>query len=311
MQDLAILYRGPLSSCDYACHYCPFAKRHETAAELRVDRTALERFVDWAAAQEGWSLSIFFTPWGEALIRRWYHGAMSRLSYLPHVRRVAVQTNLSCSLDWIAACDVAKVGLWCTFHPSQVARRDFLAQCRRLDELPVRYSVGVVGLREHFEEIERLRAELAPHVYLWVNAYKDEGPYYSPDDISRLEEIDPLFRINLRRHPSWQRPCRAGESVISVDGQGHIRRCHFIGEVIGSLYQPDWQAALRPRACTNVSCGCHIGYVHLPELGLYDVFGDGVLERVPSSPLWRAAEPRAAALTLAERLTGCRETSGA
>lgn len=27
--------------------------------------------------------------------------------------------------------------------------------------------------------------------------------------------------------------------------------------------------------------GCHIGYVHLDRLKLYDTFGDGVLERIP------------------------------
>ena len=29
-----ILYRGPLSSCNYACDYCPFAKRAESRVEL-------------------------------------------------------------------------------------------------------------------------------------------------------------------------------------------------------------------------------------------------------------------------------------
>jgi hypothetical protein len=43
--SLSILYRGPLSSCNYACGYCPFAKRRETAAELARDREALARFV--------------------------------------------------------------------------------------------------------------------------------------------------------------------------------------------------------------------------------------------------------------------------
>ncbi len=47
---LSILYRGPLSSCNYDCPYCPFAKRQETAAELLVDRAALERFVCWIPA---------------------------------------------------------------------------------------------------------------------------------------------------------------------------------------------------------------------------------------------------------------------
>src|SRR5439155_13329710 len=48
---LSLLYRGPLSSCNYDCGYCPFAKRRETAAELARDRTALGRFVDWVAAR--------------------------------------------------------------------------------------------------------------------------------------------------------------------------------------------------------------------------------------------------------------------
>ena len=69
---LTILYRGPLSSCNYDCHYCPFAKRHETAAELAEDRRALERFLEWAKGYSQAMLSIFFTPWGEALTRRWY-----------------------------------------------------------------------------------------------------------------------------------------------------------------------------------------------------------------------------------------------
>ena len=43
---LNILYRGPLSSCNYGCEYCPFAKHVETAAELAEDRRDLERLMD-------------------------------------------------------------------------------------------------------------------------------------------------------------------------------------------------------------------------------------------------------------------------
>src|SRR4051812_7290966 len=66
---LRILYRGPLSSCNYDCRYCPFAKRHETAAELGRDRGALQRFVAWLSQQFDVRFSILFTPWGEALTR--------------------------------------------------------------------------------------------------------------------------------------------------------------------------------------------------------------------------------------------------
>ena len=71
--DITILYRGPLASCDYDCSYCPFAKRRDTPEQLRADRAAVERFVDWVASQAtqspGKRISVLFTPWGEGLVR--------------------------------------------------------------------------------------------------------------------------------------------------------------------------------------------------------------------------------------------------
>jgi hypothetical protein len=104
---------------------------------------------------------------------------------------------------------------------------------------------------------------------------------------ARFAAIDPLFSYNARAHPSRGHACRAGESVFSVDGAGEMRRCHFIAERIGNLYADDWETALAPRPCTNERCGCHIGYVHLEYLELDKVFGAGILERIPSAPLWR------------------------
>jgi MoaA/NifB/PqqE/SkfB family radical SAM enzyme len=280
--DLSILYRGPLSSCNYDCSYCPFAKRSETAAELDGDRRALERFLEWVAERPTEDrLGILFTPWGEALVRRWYQEALVRLTHLPQVRRAAIQTNLSCSLDWIDRCDLDKLGLWTTFHPTQTTRERFVSRCRELHRRRVRFSVGVVGLREHFADIAALSEELPDGVYLWVNAYKDVANYYHEGEAEWLTQIDRLFPFNNTRHPSRGRPCRAGQAVISVDGTGTVRRCHFIREPLGNLYQTPLEEMLWERVCTNETCGCHIGYVHMPELGLYEVFGDGVLERVP------------------------------
>jgi hypothetical protein len=42
-----------------------------------------------------------------------------------------------------------------------------------------------------------------------------------------------------------------------------------------------FEGALGETPCTNSVCGCHIGYVHMNDLKLYDVFGAGVLERIP------------------------------
>jgi hypothetical protein len=62
-----------------------------------------------------------------------------------------------------------------------------------------------------------------------------------------------------------------------------MRRCHFIKEPIGNIYDPNYEAALFERPCTNETCHCHIGYVHLEYLELDKVFGSGILERIPVS----------------------------
>ncbi|MEU9607479.1 STM4011 family radical SAM protein [Streptomyces sp. NPDC048057] len=280
--DLTVLYRGPLASCDYDCPYCPFAKRRDSPEQLRADRAALERFTGWVAEQSQDRLSVLFTPWGEGLVRSWYRRAMVELSRLPHVRRVAIQTNLSCRTDWLADADLDALALWCTYHPGQTPYERFLAKTHELGRRGVRFSVGIVGLPEHLEHARRLRAELPDHVYLWVNAA--EGHAYSDEAADEWTALDPLFPYSRRPHPSAGLPCRTGESVVSVDGSGTVRRCHFVPAELGNLYDGSYRAALRPRACPLAVCDCHIGYVHLESLPLYDVFAGGVLERIPAHP---------------------------
>lgn len=281
--DLSILYRGPLSSCNYGCEYCPFAKHSETAAEHKHDERALERFVSWVSGRASDNISILFTPWGEALIRKRYQQALVRLTNMRHVRKAVIQTNLSCRLNWVDDCDKSKLALWTTFHPTEVPRARFVARCVELERRGVRFSVGVVGLKEHFDETEALRRELPANVYLWINAYKRQPDYYSREDVERFEAVDALFPISNTRHPSLGRACRCGHSVISVYGDGSIQRCHFIQQTIGNIYEDDLSAILRDQPCSNDTCGCHIGYVHLDHLKLYQIYGDGVLERIPSS----------------------------
>ncbi|WP_262508603.1 STM4011 family radical SAM protein [Streptomyces spongiicola] len=279
--DLTVLYRGPLASCDYDCPYCPFAKRRDSRDRLRADRAALERFTGWAAEGRGGDrLSVLFTPWGEALVRSWYRRALTELSRLPHIRRVAVQTNLSCRTDWLDGADARKLALWCTYHPGQTPYARFLGRCRELTARGIRFSVGIVGLEEHLESARRLRADLPDQVYLWVNAA--EGQPYTDEEAARWTALDPLFPYSRQPHRSVGLPCRTGESVVSVDGDGTVRRCHFVRSALGNLYDGSYRAALRPRACPLAVCDCHIGYVHLESLPLYDVFAGGVLERIPA-----------------------------
>ncbi|MCR9201551.1 MAG: STM4011 family radical SAM protein [Planctomycetaceae bacterium] len=283
-RHVSLLYRGPLSSCNYDCSYCPFAKRHETAAQLQQDRAALERFVDWATAHRESQLSLFFTPWGEALTRRWYQTAVQQLTHRAHIRKIVVQTNLSWATPWLNECRTERLALWCTYHPSEVSRHAFLAACRELRRRGIRHSVGMVARPEDFAEIESLRRLLPASTYLWLNAWDtgDGRKYeYSPQQRDRLTAVDPYFEINTRDYPSAGQDCQTGRSVFSINGDGRVRRCHFVSEDLGNLYAEDWRFPVDSAACPNSTCGCHIGYVHLPVLNLQPVFGSGVLERIP------------------------------
>jgi MoaA/NifB/PqqE/SkfB family radical SAM enzyme len=277
---LTLLYRGSLASCNYGCNYCPFAKRQQTAAELEHDRQSLDRFAHWIKSQPH-NFSILFTPWGEALIHPWYQQTLCHLSHLPNVQKVAIQTNLSCSLDWLPQTHPDRLALWTTFHPEWSDLDRFLQKCHTLIHHNIRFSVGVVGFPRFKDAIAQLRQALPSSVYLWINAVKAELPNLSADDRAFFQSIDPLYELNTQHYPSLGKSCQSGQSVFSVDGEGTMRRCHFIPEAIGNIYEPDFEKVLRDRPCPNETCHCHIGYVHLDYLELNKVFGSGILERVP------------------------------
>lgn len=292
---LSLLYRGTLASCNYACGYCPFAKKRDSRAALARDGREVVRFTQWVARQVR-PVSVLFTPWGEALVRRHYRTAMQALAAMPHVRQVALQTNLSGPLSWLD--DMAgreKVGLWCTYHPDQSTLARFLARCARLDAMGVRYSVGVVALQEHLDAIRALRAALPAHVYLWLNAYDRRGPgYYAPGELVELDAIDPWFALSRRPFPSRGKPCLAGEASLSVDGDGELARCHFVPERLGNLYVDELEDMLQERPCPRYKCDCYIGYAQRKDLPFQTVFGEGVLARIaPASASGEEILPQA------------------
>lgn len=288
---LSLLYRGTLSSCNYACSYCPFAKKQDTAEQLARDAREVARFTAWVAEQRR-AVSVLFTPWGEALVRRHYRTAMQALAALPHVRQVALQTNLSGPLNWLREMDDAsraKIGLWCTFHPDQTTTKRFLERCAHLDAMGVRYSVGVVALHAHYDAIRVLRLALPAHVYLWLNAYDRRGPgYHTAQDLAWLDAVDPWFVQSRRPAPSRGKGCLAGETALSVDGDGTLARCHFLSERLGNLYEDDLADVLQERTCPRFKCDCYIGYAQRKDLPFQTTFGTGVLARI-APPAARAA----------------------
>ncbi|BDS13268.1 STM4011 family radical SAM protein [Aureispira anguillae] len=278
----SILYRGPLSSCNYGCSYCPFAKTKNTRSELADDAKRLQNFVDWVSSRSE-QISILFTPWGEGLIRKYYQEAMTTLSHLPQVQKVSIQTNLSCPTTWMDKVNKEAFALWTTFHPSQISLDKFVGKCQELDDLAIQYSVGFVAFKNELDILEQLRDKIHSSRYVWANAYKRVVDYYTEEEIQRIEQVDPLFRYNTKYHDSFGKSCQAGYRSFTVDGNGDVRSCHFINTVLGNIYKDDVSSILAPRLCSNATCGCHIGYVHLDELKLYDTYADGILERIPSA----------------------------
>lgn len=278
-----LYYRGSLTSCNYDCPYCPFGKTRDSAATLAKDRHNLETFVNWVSSQgaAGHQISVFFNPYGEGLTHRWYKEAMIALSHMEHVNKVAIQTNLSARLDFVQQLNRSKSAFWATYHPGQVSEEKFLAQCMTLYDNNTSFSVGSVGIRSAFPAIASLRAALPEDVYLWVNAYKDKQDYYTAEDLAYLSDIDPHFAVNAIDYDSLGQACNAGQQVFYVQGAGLVKRCYKDRGVIGNLYQEGLEGLSAVRSCRMKVCDCYIGYIHMPKLKLHDIYGSGLLERIP------------------------------
>ena len=212
MKPLSLLWRGPQKSCNYACPGCPFAKRRPSRETLAKDRQAVETFVRFVAAAEAWSLEILFAPHGEALVWPWYQEALVRLSQLPQVRRVAIQTNGSTPADTLAHANRERLALCIAWHPTEIPRRAFVERVLSLHRAGVRLSVGAVAVPAHVDEVEALRRELPAELPMWINAEKPPRRYPA-EAAARWTAIDPLFPLDARPPPSKNRPCATGESV--------------------------------------------------------------------------------------------------
>jgi len=284
-----LYFRGSLTSCNYDCPYCPFSKNKDSAETLAKDRAYVQTFVNWVREQgvAGHQLSVFFNPYGEGLIHRWYKAAMIELSHMEHVEKVAIQTNLSAKLDWTDELNPQKTAFWVSYHPGQTSQERFLSQCDALHRRHIPFSVGSVGVKSAFDTLASLRQALPQDVYMWVNAFKDKPNYYSDEDIALLRGIDHEFERNVVNYESLGHSCNTGFDVFYVQGPGIVKRCYKDRRVIGHLYRDGLEGLSKHRACRMNLCDCYIGYIHMPELELETVYGDQLLERIPmhTSPI--------------------------
>ena len=69
--------------------------------------------------------------------------------------------------------------------------------------------------------------------------------------------------------------------MFYVQGSGQVKRCYKDRRVIGNLYRDGLEGLSAQRSCRMKVCDCYIGYIHMPELGLEQIYGSGLLERIP------------------------------
>jgi MoaA/NifB/PqqE/SkfB family radical SAM enzyme len=283
---LLVLFRSRLEWCNYACGYCPWnAEVRKVPAEVfRADEARVRRVVA-RVAELPKAVEFFITPKAEYLVLPYWREAVGRLLALPQVRRVTVQTNLSFDLrDFLDEVDAAKLALWTTFHPTEVSAEgveDLHAKWRLLQERGIPFSVGIVGTRENLPHLLPLRRRLDRGVYLWVNAYQRERDYYTAGELDAIRAVDPYFDLNNQDFPSRGRPCTAGQRAVYLDDEGDLRRCFFVGDVLGNLFRDGWRRLEAPLACPRAGCHCYVGHMHTVDLDFRSVYGTDLAVRIP------------------------------
>ena len=165
------------------------------------------------------------------------------LTRMPHVRKAAIQTNLSCKLDWVDACDRTGSPSGATFHPREIDRETLPG------EVPRTGSPRRPLQRRRGRPQGTPRRDRRPFA---ASCRRTSTSGSTPTSASRT--ITPPEMVSSStahrpavpdQHPLPPQPGRAmpgRATVISVDGDGTVRRCHFIREPIGNLYAPDFEA---------------------------------------------------------------------
>ncbi len=281
--EYTLYYRNYLRYCNYKCSYCPFSKYKLNKDDLEKDKTYFGKFTDFLKESTD-KYRIFIAPRGEVLNFEHYKSGILMLANLDNITEIVVQTNLSGDPGWLRNVNKDKVSLWTTYHPRETEFENFYKNIEFLDRENVRFSVGIVGVHEHFDMILALKEKMKflknTKPYLWINAYKDKRDYYSDGDIEFLTEADPLFGINLKNYRSKECECRTGESVFRVEYNGVVHRCWQDRKGLGNIFKDNIADMKISGGCRHSRCTCYIGYTHIKDLNLGEVYKKSLLGRM-------------------------------
>lgn len=262
-------YRGSLDSCNYSCSYCPFSKKPKcTRKELLKDEKSLVKFVDTVikkTEETKKKCAVQIVPYGEALVHKYYWRELARLTCSPYIEAAGAQTNLSFDIDCMAGeflankGELAKLRLWCTFHPQMVTMDRFLQQCSRLSRHGILYCAGTVGVPGQAGDIRRLRERLPEDVYLWINKMDGLKRRYTEEETRMFSGIDEYFETGLKHYKADTSKCA---DSLFMEADGSVRRCNTcIPGKDGTV-------------CTKKECSCYLSYCNqqVPELVFFNPY---------------------------------------
>ena len=280
-----ILYRGSLKSCNYHCSYCPFSKHKISDRELEKDRACWTAFCESVKKRvTAFSIgAVFVTPYGEALIHRWYWEGLACLSRLDGIDKVGVQTNASFAVENFLKIftdlggKVDKLCIWATFHPEMTDIDSFILQCNRLLEKGVHLSVGAVGVPENIEIIKKLRDKLPKNIYLWMNKMDGLKRKYTIDELNTFIKIDPLFINELNYAKALASMCK-NRCFVEADGQ--IHSCNISNIKPVNWYEGTKEDIFNPLCC-NKRCSCYLAYSGRTDFYSKNFFGKYPIFRIP------------------------------
>ncbi len=272
-----IFYRGYLTSCNYACHYCPFSKRKMTKGQIEKDEKALWNFIDHMK-QEKEKHAVQIVPYGEALVHEYYWRGLAELSQIAMEEYTGCQTNLSFSVEKMLGIyekykgRKEKLRLWCTFHPSMTTVEEFVEQCQKLEKAGVSFCVGMVGNPEKIPTLLKLRKRLPDSVYVWVNKMEGRKKAYTMEEVEVFQKVDPYFFLQLEHRKADLQKC--GHSVFyEADGSKYFCNLHAAAK-----------GASQTEGCGRSECNCYLAYSNRKDIEELLFFQPYPAFRIPSYP---------------------------
>lgn len=278
MDELELMYRGTLKSCNYSCYYCPFSKNTVSLSEIEKDKFQLKVFFE--DLNKKYLKKIFITPYGEGLIHKYYRDEIEKAVKREDIKSIGIQTNLSLNIiEWIKnmkekKLPIDKINLWVTCHFSQIDYDTFIFKIKNIYK-DINISVGVVGIPKDYEDILSLRKDLPKSVYLWINEYSHLKEEYSKELIEKFKNIDPIFY--RRKEIDFSEYCSCGVGSFFIEGNGKVRLCNRNPKILGTFMKENY---FSKKHCNKKDCDCYLTYSKFKS-NIFNFFGDKKLYRVP------------------------------